>query len=121
MAMSQIELSGESGLTDYESADVDASQAAAANGAGAQDVSGSGFTYRHNWGARNNQWKLRLNWPGVITANTRVFAAISEGHVGAARYTLHNVVPEDGAVTVWVNIEWSSPIQLFVDYLIINP
>jgi hypothetical protein len=30
-------------------------------------------------------------------------------------------VPENGGVTVWVNIEWSSPIQLFVDYLIINP
>jgi len=31
------------------------------------------------------------------------------------------VVPENGRVTIWVNVEWSNPIQLFADYLIINP
>ena len=120
--MSQTEVSGQSGLTDYESIEVDAESIAATNGAGAdaQAISGNGFTYRANWGTKNNQWKLRLN-STVFTANTRVFVSISEGHVGAARYTVHNVVPENGAVTIWVNIEWSSPIQLYADYLIINP
>jgi hypothetical protein len=122
MAMSQIEVSGQSGLTDYESIEVDAESIAATNGAGAdaQAISGNGFTYRANWGLKNNQWKLRLT-STVFTANTRVFVSISEGHVGAARYTVHNVVPENGAVTIWVNIEWSSPIQLYADYMIVNP
>ncbi|MGE3310663.1 MAG: hypothetical protein AB7O66_11895, partial [Limisphaerales bacterium] len=84
-------------------------------------LSGDGFTYRHNWGNRHGQWKLRLNW-GAIRAGSRVFVSISEcGHMGAARYTVHNVAPSDGGVTVWVNVEWGSPIPLCVDYLVVNP
>src|SRR4051812_29991362 len=95
-------------------------QLQAGEGVGVEELVGQGFTYQHNWGARNGQIRLTLNW-GAITANSRVFVSISEGHVGAARYTLHNVVPENGRVTIWVNIEWGSPIQLYADYLIINP
>jgi len=84
-------------------------------------LSGNGFTYRHNWGLRNGQWKLNLNW-GAIRAGSRVFVSISEcGHTGAARYTVHNVVPANGGVSIWVNIEWGNPIPLCVDYLVVNP
>jgi len=117
-------VSGTLGPTAEDSGDVsesDVTKLHAREGAGVEELAGQGFTYRHNWGLRNNQWKLTLNWAGVITANTRVFVAISEGHVGAARYTVHNVVPENGRVTIWLNIEWGSPIQLFADYLIVNP
>jgi hypothetical protein len=91
-----------------------------------QELFGTGFTYRHDWGNRNGQWILHLNW-SVITNNTRVFVSIGEGAagggklIGAARYTLHNVAPSNGRVSIWVNIEWNSPIPLLVDYLIVNP
>lgn len=93
------------------------------------ELSGTGFTYRHNWGLRRGQLVLRLNW-SVITPRSRVMVAIGEGaaggvdagkFIGSARYTLHNVAPRAGGVDIWVNIEWSSDIPLYVDYLIINP
>jgi hypothetical protein len=94
-----------------------------------QELSGTGVTYRHDWGDRNGQWILTLNW-STVTANSRVFVAIAEGapggpasgkFIGSARYTLYNVAPTNGAVSIWVNIEWSSPIRLYVDYLTIRP
>ncbi|MGK7896197.1 MAG: hypothetical protein AB4372_21935 [Xenococcus sp. (in: cyanobacteria)] len=89
-------------------------------------LAGNGFTYRQNWGNKNGQWILHLNW-SRITNNSRVFVAIGEGKpgggkfIGGARYTLHNVAPQNGRVSIWVNIEWNSPIRLSVDYLIVNP
>lgn len=93
------------------------------------ELSGTGFTYRHNWGPRHGPWVLRLNM-AVITAKSQVFVSIAEGaaggpdagkFIGAARYTVHNVAPRAGGVDIWVNIEWSSDIPLYVDYLIVNP
>ena len=98
-------------------------------GVGTQDLAGSGWTYRHDWGNKRGQWTLRLNMGGV-GPRTRAFVAIAEGaaggpdggkHLGAARYTLHNVVPRAGGVDIWVNIEWGSDIRIYVDYLVINP
>ncbi len=92
-------------------------------------LSGTGFTYRHDWGRRRGQWTLRLNLGGV-NPRSRVLASIGEGaaggsdagkFIGAARYTLHNVAPRAGGVDIWVNIEWSSDILLYVDYLVVNP
>jgi hypothetical protein len=34
---------------------------------------------------------------------------------------VHNVAPRAGGVDIWVNIEWSSDILLYVDYLVVNP
>ncbi|MEV0619297.1 hypothetical protein AB0I81_38685 [Nonomuraea sp. NPDC050404] len=92
-----------------------------------KDLSGIGFTYRHNWGARNGFWRLRLNTTSV-GPNTRVFVAASEGPtadggklVGDAKYLVYNVAPENGAVTIRVHVDWTSPIGLVVDYLIVNP
>ena len=93
------------------------------------ELSGSGFTYRHNWGLRRGQWTLRLNLAGV-TPRSLVFVSIGEGvaggpdagkFIGAARYTLHNVAPRAGGVDIWVNIEWGADILLYADYLVINP
>ena len=93
------------------------------------ELSGTGFTYRHDWGARRGQWVLRLNWD-VIQPPSRVLVAIGEGvpggpnagkFIGSARYTLHNVASRWNGVDIWVNIEWSSDISLYADYLIINP
>ncbi len=98
----------------------------AGEGVSIEALAGNGFTYRHDWGDRNGQWKLTLNW-GAINNNSRVFVAIAEGKagggkfIGGAKYTLHNVAPSNGQVSIWVNIEWSSPIRLSVDYLVINP
>ena len=109
----------------------DASAVRSLAGAASSDpaLSGSGFTYRHNWGARRGQWTLRLNLGGA-TARSRVMVSIGEGaaggvdagkFIGAARFTVHNVAPRAGGVDVWVNIEWGGDIPLYVDYLIVNP
>ena len=93
------------------------------------ELSGTGFTYRHNWGPRQGQWVLRLNW-AAITPRSRVLVAIGEGaaggpdagkFIGSARYSLHNVAPRAGGVDIWVNVEWSASLLLYVDYLIVNP
>lgn len=97
-------------------------------GVSPQDLAGRGFTYRHDWGDRNGSWKLFLNW-SAINARSRVFVAISEGaaggpdagkFIGAAKYTLFNVAPTNGGVDIWLHIDWSSPIRLYADYLVVN-
>jgi len=91
-------------------------------------LSGTGFSYRHNWGFRRGEWVLRLNWARV-NPNSRVFVAISEGapggvnagkFIGSARYTVHNIAPRAGGVDIWVNIEWGSNISLYADYLVVD-
>ena len=101
--------------------------AKAGEGVSAEELIGTGFTYRHDWGNRHGQWKLTLNW-SAINCNSRVFVSICEfgggnqcGFVGAARYTVHNVAPFNGGVTVWINTEWNSDIRVHFDYLVINP
>jgi hypothetical protein len=89
------------------------------------ELAGSDVAYRHDWGDFNGQVVLNLNW-SLVNRNSLVFVSIGEGaggggkFIGSARYTVHNVAPRDGGVSVWVNIEWSSPIRLVVDYLVIN-
>ena len=93
---------------------------------GAELLSGTGFTYRHDWGNRNGEWKLNLNW-GAIRRDSRVFVAIGEcdpaggKFIGGARYTLYNVAPNNNRVRIWVKVDWRYPIRLCVDYLVINP
>ena len=95
----------------------------------AEALVGHGFTYRHDWGNYRGNWKLRLSW-SAVNPRSRVFVAIGEGaaggpnggkFIGAAKYTLHNVAPRNGGVDIWVDIDWSSDIRLYVDYLVINP
>lgn len=86
----------------------------------------NGFTYRQDWGNRRGQWKLTLN-SSAISNQSKVLVSICEwdgvsgqGFVGAARYTVHNVAPFNGGVTVWINIEWSADIRIRMDYLVVN-
>ena len=103
--------------------------ASGANATPQPALSGTGFTYRHNWGPRRGQWVLRLNMANVHP-RSHVFVSIGEGvaggpdagmFLGAARYTVHNVVPRAGGVDIWVNVEWNSDILLYADYLVVNP
>jgi hypothetical protein len=89
--------------------------------AAAQGLAGTGFTYRHDWGNKHGQWKLNLNW-GAINCNSRVFVSASEfsggnqcDFMGAARYTVHNVSPQNGVVSVWLEIAWDSDIRVHLD------
>ena len=90
---------------------------------------GNGYRYRHNWGNLKGQHILPLNW-SLIRPNSLVFVAIGEGaaggisngkFIGEARYTVHNVAPQNGVISIWVNIEWPNPIPLYVDYFVFNP
>lgn len=112
-----------------QAADAAAVRPLAASGGPEPALTGNGFTYRHNWGARRGQWTLRLNI-GNTTPRSRVLVAIGEGaaggpdngkFIGAAKFTVHNVAPRAGGVDIWVNVEWGADIPLYVDYLIINP
>lgn len=92
------------------------------------ELSGSGLSYRHDWGALHGQWVLQLAW-GDINPRSQVFVSIGEGaaggpdagkFVGSARCTVHNVAPRAGGVDVWINIEWETDIPLYADYLVVN-
>ncbi|MEL3946521.1 MULTISPECIES: hypothetical protein [Streptomyces] len=91
-----------------------------------QDLSGNGYTYRHDWGAWNGFVRFNLT-SSTFTANTRVFVAVSEPtggggkFIGAARYLVYNVAPDNGVVSVRVHIDWGSPLGVPIDYFIVNP
>ncbi|HWQ96047.1 MAG TPA: hypothetical protein VN368_01620 [Candidatus Methylomirabilis sp.] len=92
-----------------------------------KELSGNGWTYRHDWGNKKGLWKLNLT-SNAINCNSRVFVSATEfgggeqcAWMGDAAYTVHNVVPYNGGVNVRVNIGWDSPIRVRLDYLIINP
>jgi hypothetical protein len=94
---------------------------------GAQDLSGNGFTYRHDWGNLKGRINLNLAWD-AIQQGSKVFVSATEfgggnqdAFIGAARYTVHNVAPHAGGVSVQINVEWDSPIRVRLDYLIVNP
>ncbi|MBS1968578.1 MAG: hypothetical protein JST60_22830 [Chloroflexi bacterium SZAS-1] len=84
------------------------------------------YSSRVYWGFKNGSWKLTL-YDSRITVNSRVFASVSEvdanGYriVGAAKYTVHNIAPRNGAVTIWITIDWGSPLRTVADYLVIQP
>ena len=86
----------------------------------------SSYSYRQNWGYKNGWWVLTLN-DSRITANSRVYVSFSEvdafgnRFVGAARYSVYNIAPRKGAVTIRVFIDWGSPLRTVADYLVIQP
>lgn len=103
-----------------------AESSGAEGGAITQGLSVYSYSYRHNWGYKKGSLKLTL-LDGRITARSRVFVSASElgadgsRLVGAAKYTVHNVAPRNGAVTIWLTIDWGSPLRTVVDYLVIQP
>jgi hypothetical protein len=70
---------------------------------------------------------LATCWDSRINSNSRVFASLSEydyrgayggRFMGSARMTVHNVVPFNGGVTVWTDVEWGSPLNVRMDLLV---
>lgn len=65
-------------------------------------------------------------WDARINANSRVFIAVSEYNtgptdrfLGAAIMTVHNVVPHNGYVQVYLDTGWTSfPINIRMDLLV---
>ena len=89
-------------------------------GIGAQYISPNNMhSHKQYWGAFNGTVKSTLYW-SVVTPSSRVFASCSEGFLGAARYTVHNVIPGNGFVQLWTDVQWGSRIALYCDYLVIN-
>jgi hypothetical protein len=87
---------------------------------GTQYISPSSmYSFKSYFGTFNGTVKTVLN-SSLISSTSRVFVSCSEGHLGSAKYTVHNVVPNDGYVNVWVTINWDSPIKLYCDYLVVN-
>jgi hypothetical protein len=103
---------------------------AAYPGSGATTASAT-WSYRHSWGARNGEQILHLTG-GPVSNGSHLLVTATEGTpdnvsiggriglelVGAAKITLNNVAVEDGAVTIWVTINWGSPVYLYVHYII---
>lgn len=83
-----------------------------------------GYSFRFDWGYRTGQWRLTLTWGG-FSPTSKVLVSISEADVngrpfvGNARYTVNNVAPGDGYATIWVTIEWPSPIHLVANYVVL--
>jgi hypothetical protein len=81
----------------------------------------SGFALWHG----NGQFLLRINDPG-ITADSRVVAAISEyatdarvnRFIGSAQMSISNVAPTHGSVQLWINVNWSTALNLRIDYFV---
>jgi hypothetical protein len=83
-----------------------------------------GYSYRHDWGYRYGQWKLTLNWCAV-SPTSKVYVSITEvdangnPFIGSARYTVHNVSPQNCSVNTWMNIEWGAPIRVIANYIVL--
>jgi kumamolisin len=73
----------------------------------------------------NGLVNLRINDPS-ITADSRVFAAVSEyatdarvdRFIGSAQMTVYNIAPTNGAVVVQINVNWSTALNVRVDYFV---
>ena len=96
-------------------------------GAEIKGLAGNGYSYTHDWGNMNGWWTLNLSW-GVVNCNSRVFVSATEfgggaqcGFIGGAVYTVHNVAPWQGGVSVKLHINWDNPIRVKVSYLVVNP
>jgi hypothetical protein len=77
--------SGIQGLTPTGEVTANADEAAVDTlmGGATGELVGTGFTYRHNWGNRNGQWKMNLFW-GAVRRGSQVFVAIGECALRAA-------------------------------------
>jgi hypothetical protein len=92
-----------------------------AAGGGLGELYGKGYAWgRHDCGDGYGTFTHRINCP-VITPTSAVFISASEGFLGSAMYTLHNIVPQQGFVLFNINIGWKYPIRLYVSLLVINP
>jgi hypothetical protein len=96
---------------------------------GPENLAGTGFTTRVDWGNKHGSWKLNLNW-AAISPRSIVMVAIGEGatggpdggkFIGSAKFHVNNVAPRAGGVDIWIDIDWGSDIRIYADYLVVNP
>lgn len=91
-----------------------------AAGGGLGELAGMGYAWgRHDCGNGYGTFTHQINC-SVITPYSAVFICASEGHMGSAAYTVHNVVPMSGYVLFRITIGWKYPIRLYVSLLVIN-
>jgi hypothetical protein len=89
------------------------------------ELSANSFTTFYTWRANGVFRNVRFNHPAV-NANSRVFMSISEfdsdarinRFIGAARMDVHNIAPFNGGFFAWVEINWSTPLNIRFDVLV---
>jgi hypothetical protein len=93
------------------------------------------FTYRHHWRYRSHGNFILTLRSKRVTCASRVFVSVTEfdadsrggiaeedcGHIGDARYTIHNVAPYDGGIKIWLEINSEDDLPIRTDFLVFNP
>ncbi|CDG84037.1 hypothetical protein [Janthinobacterium agaricidamnosum] len=96
------------------------------DGAGAQaaNLSGASFSTYYTWRA-NGVFHAVPFANASIHPNSRVFVNISEfstdaqhRFIGSARMAVYNIAPFEGGFYAWVEISWSSPLNIRFDVLV---
>lgn len=95
------------------------------DGAGGQaELSAGSFSVFFTWRGNGVVQALRFN-ESRIRANSRVFVNISEfstdaqhRFIGSARMAVYNIAPFDGGFFAWVDVSWSSPLNVRFDVLV---
>jgi hypothetical protein len=78
------------------------------------------------WASHNGAVNYGFNW-SAIHAGSHVYVSASEvdnngnRFMGAAAYTVQNVVVKEGRVEFRLVIDWNSPLRVSTDILTINP
>ncbi len=99
---------------------------AMAQGAGEQspELSSAAFTTAYTWRANGVHRAVRFNSTRVF-ADSRVFVNISEfssdaqhRFIGSARMAVYNIAPFNGGFFAWVEISWSSPLNIRFDVFV---
>ncbi|MGH8559878.1 MAG: hypothetical protein ACRESZ_20995 [Methylococcales bacterium] len=89
------------------------------------NLAGAALRY-DGWPSLNGNVNFGFNW-SVIHANSHVYISASEidnagnRFMGAAPYTVQNVVVKEGRVEFKIAIGWNSPLRVSTDILVVNP
>jgi kumamolisin len=94
------------------------------NGIVAPRLSGASYTNFALYHG-NGQVRLTIN-DANITADSRVFVAASEystdarlnRFIGSAQISVSNVAPTNGAVAIWLTVNWSTALNVRIDYFV---
>jgi hypothetical protein len=88
------------------------------------ELSSAAFTTAYTWRANGVHRAVRFDHGGVF-ANSRVLLNISEfstdaqhRFIGAARMAVYNIAPFNGGFFAWVEISWSSPLNIRFDVFV---
>ena len=89
------------------------------------ELSARSFTTFYTWRANGVFKGVRFEHPAV-TADSRIFVSISEFNsdaqinrfIGDARMGVFNVAPFNGGFFAWVEISWSTPLNVRFDVLV---